>query len=170
MKTPERSVLRYVLGLAVLSMWVLGCSSTPKKSNHSGSADAGSSQTISKAEGLTQQTLLSHEDVKGKEPVVFAQPIEQVRQAALRALTFVGCEVKKQNAFYLNGRRPNKFGLFVGSGGETVEVFLYPKSETETHVWVDTDMSFVGIAGQQSWNKQVVAEMTSTLNKQPKLQ
>ena len=56
-------------------------------------------------------------------------------------------------------------GLFVGSGGETVKLFLYPQSPSETHVWVDTDLSFVGIAGQQGWNKQVIEELTRILDK-----
>jgi hypothetical protein len=55
-------------------------------------------------------------------------------------------------------------GLLVGSGGETVKIFLYPETETETRVWVDTNLSFVGIAGQQNWSKQVLQQMTEILN------
>lgn len=113
---------------------------------------------------MTVEQILNHEDVKGKSPTVFNQPLEKVREAGIRSLTFVGCEIKKQQPYYMAGRRPNKFGLFVGSGGETVEVFLYPKSENETHVWVDTDMSFVGIAGQQNWSDRVIGEMKNILS------
>ena len=31
----------------------------------------------------------------------------------------LGFEVKKQEPDFVQGRRPNKMGLFVGSGGET---------------------------------------------------
>ena len=110
--------------------------------------------------------VLQHEDVKGKTPTVFQKPLDQTREAAMRALTFVGCEIKAQEPYRVSGRRPNKFGLFVGSGGEKVEVFLYPQSADETHVWVDTDLSFVGIAGQQGWNQQVLEEMTNLLSQQ----
>ena len=40
---------------------------------------------------------------------------------------------------------------------------MLPQGDKVTHVWVDTDLSFVGLAGQQNWNKQVIAEMTSLL-------
>lgn len=112
--------------------------------------------------GDTEASILEHEDVKGKESVAFKQPIGKVREAGLRALTFVGCEIKQNRPLYLSGRRPNKFGVFVGSGGETVEIFLAPM-EGGARVWVDTDMSFVGIAGQQGWNDQVLAEMQRIL-------
>lgn len=112
---------------------------------------------------FSKEAILQHEDVKGRPPIPFAYRLEQVHGAALRSPVTVGCEVKRQEAYYIAGRRPNKFGLFVGSGGETVEIFLYPKSETETDVWVDTDRSFVGIAGQQGWNDQVTREMTTLL-------
>jgi hypothetical protein len=101
--------------------------------------------------------------VKNHSPTAYQHPIEEVRPAAARALTAVGCQLNAQEEFLLRGRRPNKFGLFVGSGGETVKVFLYPKSPNETDVWVDTDLSFVGIAGQQGWNKQVIEELSRIL-------
>ena len=142
------------ISVLVVTIAVTGCSSTPK---NGGGGDA----------GMTKEEILQQDDVKGKTPTIFMHPLEQTREAALRALTFVGCEIKKQQPYYVSGRRPNKFGLFVGSGGETVEVFLYPQSDNETHVWVDTDLSFVGIAGQQGWNAQVIDEMTNILNKQP---
>jgi len=113
---------------------------------------------------LTKEEILLQPDVKGHPPVVFAKNLDEVRQAALRALNFVGCEVKAQQPLFLYGTRPRKFGLFVGSGGETVKVFLYPQSDNETHVWVDTDLTFVGMAGQQGWNKQVIEQMTQLLN------
>lgn len=113
---------------------------------------------------MTKEDVLLQPDVKGKPPVVFQKGHEEVRQAGLRALVFVGCEIKTQSPYFLCGRRPNKMGLFVGSGGETVKIFLYPKTETETHVWVDTDTSFVGMAGQQGWDKQVIEELTKLLN------
>ena len=89
-----------------------------------------------------------------------------MRPAAARALSFVGCKIERQEDFYIEGKRPQKWGFLVGSGGETVKAFLYPKSTNETHVWVDTDLSFVGMAGQQGWNKQVIAELSRILGKQ----
>jgi hypothetical protein len=113
---------------------------------------------------LTKEEILSQPDVKDHPPVVFDKNLDEVRQAGLRALTFVGCEIKAQQPLFLYGSRPHKVGLFVGSGGETVKIFLYPQSDNETHVWVDTDLSFFGMAGQQGWNKQVIEQMTQLLN------
>lgn len=118
---------------------------------------------------MSPEQVLAHEDVAGKEPAaVYQAPIAKVREAGIRALTFVGCKMKIDEPCHLRGRRPNKMGLLVGSGGESVEIFLYPKSENQTQVWVDTDLSFVGIAGQQSWDKQVVEQLNSILNTQTK--
>lgn len=137
-----------VMAFAVACACVLlgpGCASTPKNLE------------------LSKEQILQQEDVKKKAPLVFNKGVEEVRQAGLRALTFVGCELKTQQPYFLTGRRPNKFGLFVGSGGETVKLFLYPQAPELTHVWVDTDLSFAGIAGQQSWDDKVTAELKSLL-------
>jgi hypothetical protein len=119
---------------------------------------------------MTKERILMQADVKGKPPVVFARNLEDVRQAALRALTFVGCKVNRQESLFLSGSRPHKFGLLVGSGGERVDVYLYPESDTETHVWVRTHVSFVGMAGQKGWSGQVLEQMTQLLNNPPSAQ
>ena len=143
MRTNTPTVL---VALSAFAILLAGCASTPKQPTE-----------------MTKEQILQQEDVKKKQPTVFNKNIEEVRQAGSRALTFVGCEIKKQEPFFLQGRRPNKFGLFVGSGGETVRIFLYPQAPGETQVWVDTDMSFVGIAGQQNWDDKVMAEIKSIL-------
>jgi hypothetical protein len=125
---------------------------------------SGCGTTINHSTPLTKEQILLEPDVKGKDPVVFQKGLEEVRQAGLRSLVAVGCEVKTEEPLFLAGFRPHKMGLFVGSGGETVKVFLYPESVDMTHVWVDTDLSFVGMAGQQSWNRQVFESMTNILN------
>lgn len=154
MKDSHRERRLAVAFLSAALLFLPGCASFNKES-----AAAASSNRM----GDTESSVRNHEDVKGKSPTSFAKPIARVREAGLRALTFVGCEVKERHEYYLAGRRPNKFGLFVGSGGETVEIFLLPDGES-TQVWVDTDLSFVGMAGQQGWNEQILAEMTRILS------
>jgi hypothetical protein len=154
MKVSHRECRPAVVFLSGVLLFLPGCASSSKES-----AGAASSNRL----GDTEASVRNHEDVKGKSATSFAQPMARVREAGLRALTFVGCEVKERHEYYLAGRRPNKFGLFVGSGGETVEIFLLPEGES-TQVWVDTDLSFVGIAGQQGWNEQTLAEMTRILS------
>jgi hypothetical protein len=157
MKT--KSILLFVAAATTVLMFA-GCASTPQdQQNEPSKADKRDNAS------MTKEEILSHPDVKGHPPVVFAKNLDEVRQAGLRALTFVGCKVKTQQPLFLSGDRPHKFGLLVGSGGETVNVFLYPQSDTETQVWVETHKSFVGLAGQQGWNKQVIDQITQLLNK-----
>ena len=137
-----------------------GCASNPQSKSETGAAP----QESNSSSVLAKEQILLQSDTKGRTPVIFTNGIDQVRQAGLRSLTFVGCDIKKKDPFFLSGRRPNKFGLFVGSGGETVNILLYPESDNETHVWVATHKSFVGLAGQQGWDKQVTDEMTQLLN------
>jgi hypothetical protein len=97
--------------------------------------------------------------------VVFAQPLEKARQGALDALVVLGFDVKKQEPAYVEGFRPRKVGLLVGSGGETVGIWLEPAGEQQTRVRVDTAKSFAGIAGQKNWDAEVLAQMEKTLGK-----
>lgn len=143
----------FILAVGVAAAVAGGCASTGNGGNGGGKVKL----------GATEESVLAHEDVKKGTPVVFSAPIDRVREAGLRALTFVGCKIEEQQPFYLRGERPQKIGLFVGSGGETVEVFLLPQGEG-TQVWVDTDLQFVGIAGQQQWTEQTIGEMRRILN------
>ena len=125
---------------------------------------SGCGTPITHSSPLTKEQILLEPDVKAKDPVVFQKGLEEVRQAGLRSLVAVGCEIKTEEPLFLAGVRPQKMGLFVGSGGETVKIFLYPQAADVTQVWVDTDLSFVGMAGQQSWDKQVFQSLTGFLN------
>jgi hypothetical protein len=177
-KAPEtqfrRTIARVLLPLSV-GVLLAGCASTPTQSDPvKAQSDPVKAQSDPMKAAMlppekwkykTADAILKENDVKNKPPEVFSKPIEEVRVAALRALSFVGCKINHREDFYIAGRRPNKFGLFVGSGGETVKVFLYPASTNMTHTWVDTDLSFIGMAGQQGWDKQVKEEMRNILDK-----
>jgi hypothetical protein len=97
--------------------------------------------------------------------VVFAQPLEKTRQGAVDALVVLGFDLKKQDPAYIEGFRPRKIGLFVGSGGETVGVWLEPVGDQQTRVRVDTAKSLAGIVGQKNWDAEVLAQMEKTLGK-----
>lgn len=90
---------------------------------------------------------------------VLALPLAAAQQSAVRALASIGCDIQKQDPTYVQGRRPNKIGLVVGSGGETIKVWLKSISPTQTGVNVETNKSFVGIAGQKNWDEEVLAAM-----------
>lgn len=99
-----------------------------------------------------------------KPETVFEQPLAKTQQAAVDALTVVGCGIKKQEPSYVEGSRPHKMGLFVGSGGETIKITLVSLEPQKTSVTVKTEKSFVGFAGQKNWDKQVLEAMTKELN------
>ena len=82
--------------------------------------------------------------------VVFTKPIEVVQRAAVDALVVAGFDITKQSLVYVEGYRPRKIGLVVGSGGEAVGVWLTHKGANKTKVEVDTAKSFLGILGQKN--------------------
>lgn len=97
--------------------------------------------------------------------VVFQQPVEQTRKTSINALVVLGFDVKKEEGFYIEGYRPRKVGFFVGSGGETVGIWLEPLGQDQTRVLVKTATTLAGRAGQKNWDNEVLAEMEKALGK-----
>ena len=89
----------------------------------------------------------------------FAKPMAKVKEASLNALVVLGCEIKKDLPNYVEGKRVRKVGAFVGSGGETLRVWL-SEANGKTSIKVSTDKTFVGGAGQKNWDKELVEEIT----------
>ena len=98
----------------------------------------------------------------GAANATFDQPIAAVQVQAVNALTVLGCEFKKQLPNYVEGKRVRKVGVFVGSGGETLRVWL-AEVGGKIEVRVSTSKTFVGGAGQKNWDKQIVEEITKGL-------
>ena len=86
----------------------------------------------------------------------YGASLDQTRAAAIEALAETGFDVTKEEATYLEGFRPRKVGLVVGSGGETIGVWLESSGAGSTRVRVRTAKSFVGIAGQKNWDEAVL--------------
>lgn len=100
-----------------------------------------------------------------KQPaVVFAKPLTVVHQAAVGALVSNGFEVQKDQPTYIEGMRPHKVGLAVGSGGESAGVWLEQQGTDKTAVTVSTAKSLVGIVGQRSWDADILAQIQKTLS------
>ena len=99
---------------------------------------------------------------QGAAAATFEQPMSVVQAQAVTALTVLGCELKTQLPSYVEGKRVRKVGVFVGSGGETLRVWL-AEVEGRTEVRVSTSKTFVGGAGQKNWDKQIVEEITKGL-------
>jgi hypothetical protein len=94
---------------------------------------------------------------------VFPHSIVKVQKASVSALSETGFDVTKQEPAYVEGFRPRKVGLAVGSGGETAGIWLTSQGEDKTEVKVDTAKSLVGIAGQQSWNDEIISAIRKAL-------
>jgi len=95
----------------------------------------------------------------------FAKPIEEVRKAAVNALVVTGFDIEKNEPLYVEGFKPRKIGLIVGSGGETVGIWLESLDPGQTRVRINTAKSSFGILGQKSWNAEVLAAMERELGR-----
>lgn len=97
--------------------------------------------------------------------VIFRQSAEATQKAAVNALVVTGFDIQKTEPLYVEGFRPRRIGVLVGSGGETVGVWMEPVESTMTRVKVDTAKSLVGLVGQKNWDEEVLAEMEKALGK-----
>jgi hypothetical protein len=98
---------------------------------------------------------------------LFKAAPDAVQKAAVVALVANGFEVTKQDARYVEGSRPRKWGLFVGSGGETAGIWIEPVDADSSRVRVDTARTFLGLAGQKNWDSEIIIELTKALNVKP---
>lgn len=98
--------------------------------------------------------------------VAFDYPATAVQKAAVDALTVVGCDIEKSDTGYVQGFRSHKVGVFVGSGGETIGVWIVPVSDAKATAKVETSKSLVGIVGQKDWDTEVIDAMRTSLAKQ----
>jgi hypothetical protein len=104
----------------------------------------------------------SRPDIPG---LVFQKPAEAVQKAALDALVSTGFDVQKTELLYVEGSRPRRVGLVIGSGGETAGIWLEPIGSERTRVRVSTAKTLLGIAGQRNWDDAILNEMEKTLGR-----
>lgn len=106
------------------------------------------------------------EEKDGKKNVttfVLAAKPDAIHAAALQALAAIGCEVKKDSPLAIEGKRANKVGLAVGSGGEKLFVTLKEIGDGKTEVSVTTKKTLMGIVGQKLWNEEVAKQIRENL-------
>jgi hypothetical protein len=99
------------------------------------------------------------ENKKNVTVLVLAAKPEAVHGAALQALASVGCEVKKDTPTAIEGKRSNKIGLAVGSGGEKLFVEIKDLGDGKTELKVTTKKTMLGIVGQKLWNEEVANQI-----------
>ncbi|WP_413204029.1 hypothetical protein [Rhodospirillum sp. A1_3_36] len=102
-------------------------------------------------------------DDSSAESVTFSYPAPVVQKAAVSALRDTGFDVEKAEPLYVEGFHSRRIGLVVGSGGETVGVWIDPLTSSSSRAKVATEKSIVGIVGQKSWNTEIIAAMRNKL-------
>lgn len=90
---------------------------------------------------------------------VLHKTVPEAQKAAVSALSQFDCEIEAQTPNYVQGFRRRHIGLVLGSGGETLKVWLESISQAQTRVKVKTEKSLVGIAGQKNWDEKLSAAM-----------
>jgi len=103
------------------------------------------------------------ESKKNTSVVVVSATPEKAHTAALEALAAIGCTVKKDTPTEIAGKRPNKIGLAVGSGGEKLFITIKSLGENKTEVTVVTKKTLAGIVGQKLWNDEVANHIRDAL-------
>jgi hypothetical protein len=99
-------------------------------------------------------------EMKGQ---LFAAPADKVYAASTTALGVLECGFSTNTPTYIACTRERKMGVMVGSGGETISVYIEAKTPTSSEVKVDTAKHFVGILGQSNWDDEVLAEIEKAL-------
>ncbi|WP_250622999.1 hypothetical protein [Pinirhizobacter soli] len=100
---------------------------------------------------------------QGAPGIVYDKPEATVQKAAVDALAANGFEILKSEPEYVEGSRPHKIGVVVGSGGESAGVWLSSLGSDKTSVKVNTAKSSFGIVGQKNWDKEIIAGMDNSL-------
>lgn len=95
------------------------------------------------------------EEKKNTTLLVLTATPDQVHAASLEALASIGCKVKKDSPTHIEGKRSNKIGLAVGSGGEKLFIEIKDLGDGKTELKVVTKKTMAGYVGQKLWNEQV---------------
>ena len=107
---------------------------------------------------------------KGLQQRFYAAPLPKVKEALLGALAALEFKVKKDKDNEISAQKARHMGVFVGSGGETVNLKLAEGEEDGkkgTKVDGETKKGFVGRAGQKSWTNAVLDQTSCMLEKTP---
>jgi len=105
---------------------------------------------------------------KGKQERFFPLPLPKVKEAAVEALHALEFEVKKDTKNSLEAHKARHMGLFVGSGGEKVQLDFREaeqNGQNGTVVTGETKKGFVGRAGEKTWTGAVLAQTACILQK-----
>jgi hypothetical protein len=103
---------------------------------------------------------------KGKQERFFAFSPDKVKVAITDAMKSLEFDIKKDKDNQLEGQRKRHMGVFVGSGGEKLEVQFGEAEEAGTRgtrVTAETKKTLMGRVGQKSWAAAVLDEAECNL-------
>jgi hypothetical protein len=144
MKVASRFLsLTIVVGVSVLA----GCAGVPV-SSHSYNDSYKPNQPV-KADGCYEAS------------VVLTRNLADTTAIAGKVLSAVDAAVTEKTATQIKAQRRRQIGLFVGSGGEELQITFKPTPNNNTFVTVATKTGFVGGAGQKAWSCQIVDQMVA---------
>lgn len=95
---------------------------------------------------------------KGPQKRFYEAPPAKVKEALLGALAALEFNIKKDTGNEISAQKSRHLGVFVGSGGETLNLKLAAGEEDGkkgTIVEGETKKGFVGRVGQKSWTNAV---------------
>ncbi len=139
---------RFLLPIIVAGASVLaGCAGVPV-SSHSYNDSYKPNQPV-KADGCYEAS------------VVLTKNVADTTAIATKVLSAVDATVTETTATQIKAQRNRHIGLFVGSGGEELQVTFKATPSNSTFVTVATKTGFVGGAGQKAWSCQIVDQMVT---------
>lgn len=153
------TILGLTLGLAA-------CSTTPESSSTMAKSEASQMDKAAEAkmsEDKAKSDKSSKKDSKKGLSKSFSATPAQVKTATLVAMKKIGFKIKKESDTKIEGKRSNKVGLAVGSGGEKMYAEIMPGEGGITSVHVRTKKTFVGIVGQKNWDDEVLELISESL-------
>lgn len=116
-----------------------------------------------KAEKDVKKDKKAKKKTKGLAKSFKASP-EAVKKATIAAMQKNGFLLKDMSGMSIEGKRSNKIGLMVGSGGEKMYADIKEMADGMTEVRVRTKKTFVGIAGQKNWDDEVMDMISEALS------
>ena len=165
--------MKKLLTLSAIGLvFALGACSTTPETKTTSTAEAASMKAGAETEmkaGTEDEMKKAKKKDKKKDKKkglsrVFDASADDAKQATLTAMQKNGFLLKDTSGYVLEGKRSNKIGLMVGSGGEKMMANIVPMDDGKTEVTVRTKKTFVGIAGQKNWDDEVMDMIEKALS------
>jgi len=109
------------------------------------------------------ENYIVNEPVKDKKcydaSVLLGVDIKRAKDIAKKVIIALDSKITEETDTSIKAERNRYMGVFVGSGGEELDVELKAIDSNKTFISVTTKTGFVGGAGQKAWSCQAIDEM-----------